>query len=52
MLNGKKTYTAAGAIVLLAAGAYLNGDLTWQQSVLNGLQGLAMIFLRMGMAGK
>ncbi len=52
MLKGKKTFLAGAGIVLLSAGSYLHGDASWQQSVMSGLQGLAMIFLRMGVSGK
>lgn len=52
MLKGRKTYLTAGAIILGSAATWMDGSMTWQQSFMTGLQGLAMIFLRMGISNK
>lgn len=49
MLKGKKTYLAAGGIVLGSVAAALHGDVTPAQAIISGLQGLAMMFLRNAM---
>lgn len=46
MLAGKKTYLAAGGVVLGSIAAWLHGDMAPAQAVMTGLQGLAMMFLR------
>lgn len=45
-LSGKKTYLAAGGIVLGAASAYLTGHMGTVDAIMSALQGLALIFLR------
>ena len=52
MLNGYKTYLAAAAAVLIAAGvtinAYLNGDPLKIEILLSAIIALAILFLRKG----
>lgn len=49
-LVGKKTYIAATAIVLAAAGAFLAGDITLADAIYRILEGLGLASLRAGVA--
>ena len=52
MLNGYKTYLAAAAAVLIAAGvtinAYLNGEPLKAEVLISAIIALAILFLRKG----
>jgi hypothetical protein len=48
MLKGKKTYAAAAVMIVVAAGSVLLGDLPLNEGIQRGIEGLAIIFLRMG----
>jgi hypothetical protein len=54
MLNGKRTYVVAGAIIALGIVRLIGGDLTGAADVVNGINtilgGLGLAFLRMGVA--
>lgn len=52
MLTGKKTYLAAGGMVLTSVGGWLTGHLTPMDAITTALNGLALIFLRNGMANQ
>lgn len=46
MLQGKRTYLAAGGAIAATTGAVLSGNMTWQQGLVAGLLALSQIFLR------
>ena len=50
-LAGKKTYIAAVAIVLAAAGAFMAGDITLADAIQRVLEGFGLAALRMGVEG-
>lgn len=50
VLEGKKTYIVAAGIILMAVGGLLSGDLTIQDAVQQGLTGLGLGTLRLGVA--
>jgi hypothetical protein len=49
-LSGKKTYTVAIGLCLLAAGSYLHGDYTLVQAIEEALTGLGLAGMRAGIA--
>lgn len=49
MLNGKKTYIVAVGIVLVAAGSFLQGDITLAEAINNALYGLGFAAIRIGL---
>lgn len=51
LLQGKKSYIIAAAIILTALGAFLNGDVTLVQAIETVLAGLGLASLRAGIAG-
>lgn len=49
-LDGKKTYTAAIGIVLVAVGSYLSGDIALGDAVTQVLAGLGVAGMRHGVS--
>lgn len=52
MLEGKKTYIVAASYVLMAVGAYLQGQVDLGTAIQQVLVGLGFATLRMGVANK
>ena len=50
VMEGKKTYIVAAGIVLMAVGGFLSGDLTALEAVQQGMTGLGLGTLRLGVA--
>ncbi len=49
-LNGKKTYTAAIGLVLVAVGSYMSGDQTLGAALTQVLAGLGIAGMRHGVS--
>lgn len=50
IFNGKKTYTAAIGLILVAVGSYLSGDQTLGASMTQVLAGLGIAGMRHGVS--
>lgn len=48
MLKGKKTFFAAGVMVVFAASSFLLGEMTMAQAVQAGIEAAMVIGLRLG----
>jgi len=52
MFKGKRTIAAGAIMALMAAGAYLMGDVPLDVALQRGLEGLTLIFLRLGIGNR
>jgi hypothetical protein len=48
MLIGKKTYLAGGIMIVVAVGSCLLGDIDIPTAIQRGIEGVAIICLRLG----
>lgn len=51
-LKGRRTYIVSAAIVLTGVAAFVSGEVTAQQALVQVLEGLGLATLRMGVAAK
>jgi hypothetical protein len=48
MLKGKKTYLAGAVMIVVAVGSVLLGDVSMTEGIQSGIEGVAIICLRLG----